>query len=106
MTLQTDQQIRIWLIMSLAWVTFLSPGCSRPNPNPELIDPIYGDLIQRGAVARAGAESKKGEIKTLRAELEALPARDTARKKTADDITNKEHLMLAAEQEALYYDIR
>lgn len=104
---QVGNRVEVWLITTtLAVFTMVSIGCSRPNPTPELTDPIFSDLSQRSAVAKAAAESKKGEIKKLREELDALPARDLARKKTQEDITNKEHLMLAAEQEALYFEIR
>lgn len=96
-----------WLItMTIAIVSACLMGCSRPNANPELLDPIYADLLQRGNVAKAAAESKKGEIKTLKKDLANLPPRETSRKKMLEDITSKERLLIAAEQEALYYEIR
>ncbi len=102
---------RLWLIngtlgLVIAIVIGLITGCNRPNPTPELTDPIYSDLLQRSAVAKAAAESKKAEIKTLRTDLSNLPARDTSRNKMLEDVTSKEHLLMAAEQEALYYEIR
>lgn len=107
MSAQSVNHIRYWFITTtLAVFILVNIGCSRPNPTPELTDPIFSDLTQRFAVAKAAADSKKGEIKKLRAELEALPARDVARKKTQEDITKQEHLMMAAEQEALYFEIR
>lgn len=84
----------------------ISGGCSRPNPTPELLDPIYADLNQRSSVAKAAAETVKGELKQLRTDLAALPPRDPTRRKLQQDATKKETQMMVAEQEALYYEIR
>ncbi len=98
---------RFWLFTGIGiMILMVSVGCSRPNATPELTDPIYADLGQRSALAKAGVELKKEEIKTLRKELADLPARDIGRRKMLDDLTNKERQMLAAEQEGLYYEIR
>lgn len=107
MAVQSSFLRKKWFTIAVACLAIaFSAGCSRPNPTPELIDPIYADLGQRSQVAKAAAETKKEEIKNLRKELAELPARDLGRKKTLEDITKNEHLMMAAEQEALYYEIR
>jgi len=93
----------LWMVMIL---TGLLSGCSRPNPTPELTDPIYLDLSSRGSLAKAASESVKEEIKTLRAELEALPPRDTNRRKVQQDLRQKETRLMVADQEALYFEIR
>ena len=90
----------------LAGLFILVSGCSRPNPNPENIDPIYTDLIQRSALAKAAAETAKSEKEKLRSELENLPARDVARRKTLADISKQESRAMVAEQEGLYYEVR
>lgn len=87
-------------------LTGLLSGCSRPNPTPELKDPIFLDLSNRGALAKAASESVKEEIKTLRADLEALPPRDSSRRKLLQDLTQKETRLMVADQEALYFEIR
>lgn len=105
-----DQRViqpQFWMFICLITLALVSnSACSRPNPTPELTDPIFADLGQRSALAKAGAELKKGEIKILRQELADLPARDIGRRKMLEDLTNKEHQMMAAEQEGLYYEIR
>ncbi len=93
----------LWMVLIL---TGLLSGCSRPNPTPELADPIYLDLASRGSLARAAAELTKEEIKTLKEELEALPPRDSSRKKLQQDLSTKETRLLVADQEALYFEIR
>lgn len=104
---QMKAHFRKWLISAtLALVTLLIQGCSRPNPNPELLDPIYADLNSRSNVAKAAAESAKADIKRLNEEIKALPARDPTRKKTQEDLSKKEVQMMVAEQESLYYEIR
>jgi hypothetical protein len=107
MVAQSCEFVKFWVITS-SFITFFvfSTGCSRPHPAPELLDPIFADLGQRASVAKAGAETKKEEIKTLRKEIEDLPARDIGRRKMQEDLKNKERQMMAAEQEALYYEIR
>jgi hypothetical protein len=93
-------------LYTLMLLTGLLTGCSRPNPTPELKDPIYLDLSSRGALATAASESVKEEIKTLRADLEALPPRDSTRRKLQQDLTQKETRLMVADQEALYFEIR
>lgn len=93
----------LWMVMML---TGLLSGCSRPNPTPELKDPIYLDLLNRGALAKAASDSVKEEIKTMKADLEALPPRDSGRKKMQQDLTQRETRLMVADQEALYFEIR
>lgn len=93
----------LWVVILL---TGLLSGCSRPHPNPELLDPIYLDLSNRGNLAKAAAESAKADIKTLRADLDALPPRDSSRRKIQQDLQKKETHLLVADQEALYFEIR
>jgi hypothetical protein len=86
--------------------TLLTVGCSRPNPTPELKDPIYLDLVSRSNLAKAAAESSKAELVDLRGQLKSLPARDPSRRKVQQDISKKETHLLVADQEALYFEIR
>lgn len=107
MSLQSNNRLRKWLVtLTLALVTGLFSSCSRPNPTPELTDPIYADLQQRSSVARAAAETAKEDARKLREELANLPARDVTRRKTIEDIAKKESQMMVADQESLYYEIR
>jgi hypothetical protein len=93
----------LWIVLML---TGLLSGCSRPNPTPELKDPIYLDLVKRGAVASAASELAKEELKTLKSDLETLPPRDSNRRKLQQDLTRKETHLMVADQEALYFEIR
>lgn len=97
MTNQTRPSALIFLILA---------ACSRPNPQPELLDPIYSDLQQRSAVAKAAAESMKEEIKKAKDELEKLPARDPSKRKAQQDISRKELQFVVAEQDGLYFEVR
>jgi hypothetical protein len=93
------------LVLIFVLTSFIS-GCSRPNPTPEKVDPIYLDLIGRSSVAKAAAETTKEEIIKLREDLAALPARDPSRRKLQQDLSKKETQMMVADQEALYFEIR
>ncbi len=107
MAFPAAQKPNFWLITAtLGLVIAMLSACSRPNPNPELIDPIYGDLVQRTSVAKAGAESKKEEIIRIKGELAELPPRDPTRRKLQEDLSKNEMLLIVAEQEGLYYEIR
>ncbi len=64
------------------------------------------DLSSKGALAKAASESMKEEIKTMRADLEALPPRDPSRKTLQQDLTQKQTKLMVADQEALYFEIR
>ncbi|CAN5382801.1 hypothetical protein BH10BDE1_BH10BDE1_22190 [soil metagenome] len=104
---QSTQNSKTWIITTtLGLVIGFISGCSRPNPTPELIDPIYADLVQRSAVAKAGAETKKAEIKKIKADLAELPARDPTKRKLQEDLSKNEMLLVVADQEGLYYEIR
>lgn len=93
------------LVVIFILTSFIS-GCSRPNPTPEKLDPIYLDLMSRSSVAKAAAETTKEEILQLREDLAALPARDPSRRKYQQDISKKETQLMVADQEALYFEIR
>lgn len=107
MTDRATETFKRWLITAtLVVVSGILSACSRPNPNPETLDPIYADLQSRAALAKGAAESAKEETKKLREELEKLPARDITRRKTQENISKQETRVMAAEQEALYFEIR
>lgn len=107
MNLQERKSRPKWLITAtLVLSTVAVVGCTRPNPTPEVLDPIYADLVQRSTLAKGAAEAAKNEAKKLREDLEKLPARDITRRKTLEDISKQESRQNVAEQEGLYYEIR
>lgn len=81
-------------------------GCSRPNPEPEKLDPIYLDLKAEETQALAAAEALTEEIATAKAELAKLPPRDPGRRKAEQDLKNKAAQLVQFEQLILYYKIR
>lgn len=91
-------------IFSLSIFLFL--GCSRPNPTPELIDPIYRDLEEKASLSKTEAEKVSEEIKSTKEELDKLPPRDPSSRKLHQDLKNKEAKLIQLEQQALYYEIR
>ena len=94
-------------ILSIVCLSLLLQiGCSRPNPTPELIDPIYRDIGEKAALSKAEADRVSEEIKTAKEELEKLPPRDPSLRKMRQDLKNKEAKLVQLEQQALYYEIR
>lgn len=81
-------------------------GCSKPLQEPEKIDPIYSDLLNRSQVAHSAAEEARNELKTLKEDLGKLAPRDPSLKKLKNDIAKTETRILVADQEGLYFEIR
>ena len=96
----------LWLVAFIVLSIFSSSGCSRPNPTPEILDPIYADLNQKTALSKAEAEKTKKELETAREDFSKLQPRDPSRKKALQDIKKKEDLLVQLEQQSLYYEIR
>ncbi len=93
--------------LRIFWLPILfSVGCSRPNPNPELIDPIYLDLSSRATTSKAAAELLANETKSAKEELEKAHPRDPSLRKLRQDLKEKESKLIQLEQQALYYEIR
>ncbi len=97
---------RIATTLALFVLLIIQAGCSKPNPHPEMIDPIYNDLVARSAEAKTAAETKREEIIGIKKELDSLPARDPSRKKTLENLRRSERQLMVAEQNALYYEVR
>jgi hypothetical protein len=45
-------------------------GCNRPNPNPELLDPIYGELQKQLIEVRKGLDDEKKSLSDFEKELQ------------------------------------
>jgi hypothetical protein len=94
----------IWIAL-LSLLTCLS-ACSRPNPEPEKLDPIYLDLKAEEAKAQTAVEVLSEEIKAAKDELAKLPPRDPGRRKAEQDLRNRASQLVQVEQMQLYYQIR
>lgn len=96
------------LLTTLCAVTIclLISGCKKPNPNPELLDPIYSDLMGTQTAFAAKVEAQKKKIADLSAEIAELPPADPSTKRTIREKYNLERGLVQLEQEALYYEVR
>jgi hypothetical protein len=93
-------------ILSFVMVLFLLTSCDKPDPNPELKDPIYSDL-------QSQFESKKklleGEIKMLEGhqhDLEMVTPQSGEIKTVQKKITESRNQISKLEQEKVYLELK
>jgi len=57
-------------VQTLILSTALLTACSRPEPNPEIRDPIYGELLSQKAVAEKAVVDAEKDLDAAKKELE------------------------------------
>jgi hypothetical protein len=95
-----------WLLTGAIAALSLLLGCSKPHPQPELLDPIYADLVSRSNVSKAAAHQANAELVRARESLATAPPRDPTRRKLQQDISKHLNRITVADQEAIYYEVR
>ena len=80
--------------------------CERPNPNPELMDPIYSDLQRESDSAAKDADKIKSEADKLTDDLSKLEARDPSRSILINQRNAKNKAEAGVRQRAEYFRIR
>jgi hypothetical protein len=60
------------LILLLSILTVFSVGCNKPNPNPELLDPVYLDIEKDRKAFEANIVSIKEEVEGHKKNLNAV----------------------------------
>ncbi|MGZ3768458.1 MAG: hypothetical protein ACXVCP_01045 [Bdellovibrio sp.] len=93
------------LILSIYLSIFLI-SCNKPDPNPELKDPIYLDLVAATATANQQIENEKKTLEGNRKELKEVALQTGqnlyAEKRVRESIERIQKL----EQEKLYLDLK
>ena len=84
---------------------FLS-GCDKPNPNPELLDPIYADLSKTAEEFKKQAETDKQGVEAARKEVEAAVPQSHQNEYAAKRLHEAQAKALRSEQIAKYYEVR
>jgi hypothetical protein len=92
------------LAISFFFVTVC--GCKQEDPNPELKDPIYVDLLRRATEARKGYEEELKKQGDISSKLEKTEANSIERKRTQRDLDKSKHSSFDYDQTAKYYEIR
>jgi hypothetical protein len=81
-------------------------GCKKEDPNPELMDPIYSDLLKRATDSQKALDEATAKLVTLHADLEKAEPNSIDLKDIQKDIAKTEAQKLRADQEARYFKIR
>lgn len=81
-------------------------GCKKEDPNPELMDPIYSDLLKRATESQKAFDDAKVKIETLRQDLSKAEPNSIDVKDIQKELAKMELQKLRAEQEARYFRIR
>jgi hypothetical protein len=99
-------RLNICILASFLCLSLMISGCSQPRPNPELVDPIYSDLLKEAdgyEKAAVEAEKKHEEAKL---ELSKMGPREPQRNGQTRIVYNAEREATQLKQMALYYKIR
>ncbi|UYL10558.1 hypothetical protein B9G69_008215 [Bdellovibrio sp. SKB1291214] len=59
-------------IIAAILIIFTFAACSKPDPNPELKDPIYSDLQTKVGAATAALEAEKKKLEGFQKDMEAV----------------------------------
>jgi hypothetical protein len=93
-------------ILCLLLIALTSLGCKREDPNPELRDPIYNDLLSERAMHTKMKEEIIKKIEVAEKELAKTRPRTMERKNAANDLEKLEHKLIKSNEMIEYYDIR
>jgi len=92
--------------IALFILTICFLGCNKPNPHPELIDPIYADLQKRSADIKKLVEDQKKIVVDFEKQLKEVKPQ-TGQNKYAEKRYYESKLVLEKlEQLASYYEVR
>lgn len=81
-------------------------GCKKADPTPELMDPIYSDLLKRATDAQKGLDEANAKLVSLHEELEKAEPNSIDLKDIQKEIAKTRAQKLRADQEARYFKIR
>lgn len=81
-------------------------GCSKENPNPELMDPIYKDLHGRSEDLKKSLGEAEKEIEDLKKALLKAEPHTLEKKNIERDLASAQKLLVADRQRQRYFEIR
>jgi hypothetical protein len=84
---------------------FLLLGCEKPNPHPELLDPIYRDIQSLKGAADSAVNGALTELKEARAAVEEAPPQTGERRRAMRGVEILEKRVRVAQQRAMYFEI-
>lgn len=81
------------------------PACKSEDPNPQLKDPIYNDLVKEYSNAQSMVEKEEKKLEGLEKELLKAAVRTIERRSAQKDIDNSHAALRKYQQQAEYYRI-
>jgi hypothetical protein len=87
-------------------IIFGLSGCKRPHPNPEILDPIYADLLAEVRAAENIIQSEEKEIEGLRTKIAALKPRDIMRASFGRELLSRERRVRSYSERRIYFETR
>lgn len=92
-------------ILGLFLITFMS-ACKKRDPNPELRDKVYSQLIADLAVAKADLAEKQGEIAQHSSDLKSAPVQTGESKVYQKRLNDAIDVRTYLEQRVRLYEVR
>lgn len=81
-------------------------GCAKPDPNPELRDPIFTDITSQIASLNQQIESEKNQLKKHEQELAEAPPQTGKVKFALKRVSESKSLIASLDQERKYLEIK
>ncbi len=81
-------------------------SCEKPMDNPELVDPIYNDLLNDAKTSVGLATTEEKNLESLNKDIEALKAGDNSRKNKMRQRFESETKITGFKQRAQYFQLR
>jgi hypothetical protein len=93
-------------LLSFILIFFSLVSCKTENPNPELLDPIYKDLVKEANNYKKQYEEQKKILEGLNKDLEKTTPRSLEKKLVLRDLKKVKPLIPKYRQLADFYSIR
>lgn len=97
---------KILNFIALIGLIFAVSACKGPDPNPELKDPIYLDLVSESKTLEGAIKTAEKEIESQKKTIKNLPPRDPTRMQQISMLYSHEKKLLQLKQQAEYLKIR
>ncbi len=97
---------RVLNIFSLILVILASLGCNRPDPDPELKDPIYLDISSELKALEGAIKTAEKEVDKKKKDLKKLPPGDPNIRQQAALLFGDEKKLLILRQQASFLKIQ
>lgn len=93
-------------IIAAIFILFALTACNKPDPNPELKDPIYSDLQTQLGAATAAVEAEKKKLEGFEKDLETTVPQTGQIKFAKKRVFESQALISKLEQEKSYLELK